>query len=251
MPAEKLTNPHRQGGGQGPPGLRVLVVYLRPVARPGLLAGLARLGLFVIESDSVDESLRLDGTGFGADLAIVSGDSGPEHASAVRTVSEGLTPAVVAICPPGSSTGAVEEAGAMAFAFDPGPPDLAAAVAPAARLARTRRGTNELAANGSVSVFGTLRMKTEPPRLESAGRLIKLSSTEYAVLGALARRKGDPVGTGELAEAIPSKKDPPKGDTGRTLIRPAVARLRRKAARLGGEPLALSSVRGFGYVLTD
>ncbi len=251
MPPEETIAETPDGDWMTHPGLTALVVCLRPVGRPDLLAGLARLGLFVLESPGAEESLQLRNSSLQPDLAIIAGDCSVGHAAAIRTVAEGLTPAVVALCPPDADTSAVHEAGAVAVAAGDSTSNLTSLIAPVARFARSRQRPPEAGPDAPVAVFGTLRLKSEPARLESGGRLIKLSEMEHAVLGTLARRKGDPVGTAELSEAVHPKKGLQAADVGPALIAPTVARLRRKAARLGGEPLALSSVRGFGYVLTE
>lgn len=86
-----------------------------------------------------------------------------------------------------------------------------------------------------------LRVDTSAQRVERAGRVIVLTTKEYALLEFFARNAGRVVGRGEISEHVWDENFDPVSN----LIEVYVQRLRRK---LGPPPL-LDTRRGSGYVL--
>ena len=231
-----------------PPGLTALIVYMRPTHRPALLEPLAELGLFIheITSDQIPDVLAAPS--MTPDVIAVVGEEHPEHLKVVRELVSRLTPALLAIWPDGQDTSTVQASGAMAVISDGQAGVLTTAMAPVARLARTLRETRQIALRKPIAVFGGLNLRSDPARLETESRSVRLSAAEYAAVGLLATSLGRPVPSAALELAAREAGDSDEESDHR--LAPMIARLRRKAAQLGGQAVLLSSVRGFGYVLT-
>lgn len=84
------------------PGLHATILYLRPYLRPPLLAGLARLGVFVSEHTDSTTLAQLDDrepTG----LLLVIGEDQPKHALLAAALAKTSSAVMIAIVPPGQS----------------------------------------------------------------------------------------------------------------------------------------------------
>lgn len=108
--------------------------------------------------------------------------------------------------------------------------------------AAMRRRPRSARERGRIVVDG-LVVDTARHDVVSHGRPLRLSPIEFRLLEQLARREGEVVTHAELAAAA----WPDSGENGPALLKPHVARLRRKLAS-GGAPIP-RSVRGLGYQL--
>ena len=96
----------------------------------------------------------------------------------------------------------------------------------------------------SVLEVDDLKVDTRARRIERGGRLIQLTSKEYALLEYLARRRGEVVGRADIAEHVWDDSFDPMSN----LIEVYVQRLRRKVD--DGHPIKLIHTRrGAGYTL--
>jgi two-component system copper resistance phosphate regulon response regulator CusR len=93
----------------------------------------------------------------------------------------------------------------------------------------------------SVLTIGDLRVATSGQRVERGGRVIELTTKEYALLEYFARNAGRVIGRAEISEHVWDEHFDPVSN----LIEVYVQRLRRK---LGSPPL-LHTRRGAGYLL--
>ena len=221
--------------------LRALAVYLRPLPRRELLGTLAGLGVFVTEHAGGGDVVALART-LRADFALVVAVTA-EDVRVVQALASTVPGGVVAILPAGLDHGAFEQGGVPAVLEDgeleSGLALTVARVAVGARRARTGEGT------GRQLVFVTLEFQEQPPLLRRGERAVPLSRSEREVLAQLQRAQGRPVAHRELLRCVSTEAEVHPG-----LLKAVVLRLRRKAAGLGGDPEALTSVRGFGYALT-
>ncbi len=90
--------------------------------------------------------------------------------------------------------------------------------------------------------FGDLRVDPRAPTVDAAGRAIRLSPREHALLSHLVRRAGDTASRREILSEVFGYEF----DTGTNLIDVHVAHLRRKIA---GARTRIETVRGAGYRL--
>jgi len=106
--------------------------------------------------------------------------------------------------------------------------------------ARLRRPTLQ---RGSAVVSGPVRIDLHSREVSSGGALVGLTATEYAVLTAIARRRGAPVTRQSLLELLEGVKDGADG-----ALDVHVSRLRKKLGDGGGQ---IVTVWGIGYRLRD
>ena len=235
------------GGGARaapPPALTALVLYLRPAPRRAILELLADLGIRVVEHQGragAREVARAAAT----EMTLLVPDI-----EADQRDGPGLIPALdgpLVVClKPGTATVPYFESGAELCLFDDdlGPAALAA-------LARVAGEARALRANAAPSVsprplFGDLAYDGAQAALRRGSKSVALSRSERAVLDRLCETRGKPVELDELERAaIPEGMSVQPG-----FLKAVILRLRRKAEELGGDPLMLRTVRGFGYVLT-
>ena len=226
-----------------PPGLTTALIYLRPVPRARLLGMLANLGVFVREYQTLPV-LELWGEAPECELALLAGLNDPAHIAAAERLVSSVTPAVVALVPDEVTALAYERVGVLKTVRDAELDGaLVAAIGSAAQHARTRRETGRLV--DSVAV-GDVRVSVQAGRLEGNGRGVGLSGTELKILRRLTATPGVPVSSSELEGEV---QDSPESSAGGSELRATILRLRRKLEQVGGNPLQLGTVRGFGYVL--
>lgn len=223
------------------PVLEASILYLRPSLRIHLLGALTELGVFVSESASVSAAaVAVARIAAEADLLVLVCDDSPEHLALIAGLPPGAAPVVVAVTPPGTSQARMAEAGAFSCCDDE--TSRSALLAALTLAAGHSRRTRLLRNAGSATLFGDIVFQPNPPLLMREGSAVALSQSEGRVLTALVAARGEPVEKRLL------------GNQGEQFINPAnlktiVMRLRRKVAKLGGDPVMLCSVRGFGYVL--
>ncbi len=226
-----------------PPGLTAAIVYLRPVARGELLTSLSNLGVFVREYQSLPV-VELWTEGRECDLAIIVGSKDPAHIAATRRISEAITPATLCILPDESAEAAYFDAGALTAVLDA---ELSVSLVPAIGLAAQRARQRQRSGVATETIFvGPIRFSVTSGRLECNGRATGLSQVERKVLRRLTVSPGVPVSAAELEiEVQPETSErPPHGSE----LRATILRIRRKLEQVGGNPLMLGTVRGFGYV---
>lgn len=225
-----------------PPGLTAAVVYLRPLARAEMLTTLANLGVFVREYQSLPV-IELWNEGRDCDLAIVVGSRDPAHIAATERICQAVTPATIALLPDDSAESGYRNAGAIAVVIDS---DLSAALVPAVGAAAQKARSRQRAGGASETVFvGPIRFSISTGRLECNGRATGLSQVERKVFHRLTASPGVPVSAAELeCEVQPEANRAPHGSE----LRATILRIRRKLEQVGGNPLMLGTVRGFGYV---
>jgi two-component system copper resistance phosphate regulon response regulator CusR len=95
-----------------------------------------------------------------------------------------------------------------------------------------------------VLAIDDLRIDTRARRVERAGRVIPLTTKEYALLEYLTRRQGEVVGRADIAEHVWDDSFDPMSN----LIEVYIQRLRRKIDD-GHEPKLIRTHRGAGYTL--
>lgn len=227
------------------PGLRALVVYLRPAPRRRLLNLLIDAGMFVIEHEGAATALST-ALGTRSDLVVVVGRAAPEDAELAGALLKALSSVLVAIVPPGTAGAGYLAAGA-AHVIDEGLADaeIAARIGAAAGRARWLRELGERAAE--LLVFRDIRFRTLPPELVRGSRSVPLTRVETAVLLHLARSLTRPVQTGDLVRHLAGTSSRPEIHA--AYLKTIVLRIRRKVEDLGGDPTMLRSVRGVGYML--
>jgi hypothetical protein len=231
------------------PAMTALLVYLRPLARQQLLPVLAELGVFVHEVAPEQLPIILKGGVVSSDLVIVAGEADSEHLRLVRDLTRQVSTAVLAIAPDENAAPALEQAGALATVGERELPyALGEKLLFVARIARRLRSGKQAATERTV--FGRLRFQDDPARLVAGDRAVSLTPIERAILVALCGVPGVAVeGTTleQLALRHRGELAPPALRHSRT--RAAILGLRRKAEALGGDPMLLGAVRGYGYVL--
>ena len=156
-----------------------------------------------------------------------------------RLRAEGLSIPILMLTARGGPDQRVEGLDAGADDYLPKPyhfPELLARV-----RALLRRGP---ALTPSVLSFHDLTVDTRARRVERAGRIISLTTKEYALLEYLVRRQGDVVGRADIAEHVWDDSFDPMSN----LIEVYIQRLRRKVD--DGERVKLIQTRrGAGYSL--
>ncbi len=220
--------------------MRILVVEDEPVAAAVLAKGLrehayavdiAGDGRSALEQVSVNDYdlLILD--------VLLPGINGLELCGHLR--ADGVTAPILMLTARGGPDQRVEGLDAGADDYLPKPyhfPELLARV-----RALLRRGP---ALASSVLTLEDLTVDTRARRVERAGRVIQLTTKEYALLEYLARRRGEVVGRANIAEHVWDDSFDPMSN----LIEVYIQRLRRKID--DGHPLKLIRThRGAGYTL--
>jgi two-component system copper resistance phosphate regulon response regulator CusR len=105
-----------------------------------------------------------------------------------------------------------------------------------------RRGP---ALSSALVLVEDLQVDTRARRVERAGKVIPLTTKEYALLEYLARRQGEVVGRADIAEHVWDDSFDPMSN----LIEVYIQRLRRKIDD-GHRMKLIQTRRGLGYVLT-
>ena len=225
-----------------PPGLTAALIYLRPVPRARLLAMFADLGVFVREYQALPV-IELWTEGQNCDLALVVGGNDPSHIAATARIVSAITPAVVVLVPDSVSGEVYRATGVIAtLSDDEVEASLVSAVAAAAKRARNRR---ESGVNLDTVLVGDVRFAVAAGRLECNGRMLGLSPVEQKILRRLSASPGVPVSAQELEGEVKDTRETKHGSE----LRATILRIRRKLEQVGGNPLLLGTVRGFGYVL--
>ncbi len=226
-----------------PPGLNAALIYLRPVPRARLLGVLANLGVFVREYQSLPV-LEIWAEAPECELALLAGTNDPAHVAAAERLVSSVTPAVVALVPDEVTAHAYERAGVLKTVRDAELDGaLIAAIGTAAQHARMRR---EAGRNVESVTVGEVHFSVQSGRLECNGRGVGLSGTELKILRRLTATPGVPVSASDLEGEVAVSSDSPAGGSE---LRATILRLRRKLEQVGGNPMQLGTVRGFGYVL--
>ena len=223
------------------PALEASILYLRPSLQIHLLSALTDLGIFVSESTSVrPAALAVARVSANADLLVLVCDDSPEHCAVISALPARDRPGDRGDCPAALQRGANHQRwSACLLQRRNVRSSLLGALTSAATHSRRLQLARE---TGAATLFGDVVFQNNPPLLMREGSAVALSRSEGRALAALIAARGEPVGKRLL------------GDQGEQAINPAnlktiVMRLRRKAATLGGDPVMLGSVRGFGYVL--
>jgi hypothetical protein len=174
-----------------------------------------------------------------ADIGVLVARPATNHRDVARELIEQVGPSLI-VCVPGVDPGEYMELGAMTALTDDELGDVArlAVVAQRARLMRTSPrapATASCSATWSCGFRGALRR----------GRVsVPLSRSGREVVRALAANLGRPVSQAELERhACPGVPAHPG------FLKAVVLRVRRKVEEIGGDPLLLRTVRGFGYIL--
>ncbi len=227
-----------------PPGLTAALVYLRPIPRVRLLNTLANLGVFVREYQALPV-IELWNEGHECDLALIAGGNDPSHIAATARMVSAITPAVVALVPDEHAREAFRGTGVITTLCDEElESSLVNAIGLAAQRARSRR---ESGANVDTVLVGDVRFAISAGRLECNGRALGLSPFEQRILRRLTASPGIPVSATELEGDVEDSRESPRGSE----LRAAILRIRRKLEQVGGNPLMLGTVRGFGYVVVS
>jgi two-component system copper resistance phosphate regulon response regulator CusR len=220
--------------------MRILIVEDEPVAATVLAKGLrehayavdvAGDGLVALEQAIVNDYdlMILD--------VLLPGINGVELCGRLR--AEGITAPILMLTARGEPDQRVQglDAGADDYLAKPYHfPELLARV-----RALLRRGP---ALASSVLTVDDLTIDTRARRIERAGRAIQLTTKEYALLEYLARRGGEVVGRGDIAEHVWDDSSDPMSN----LIEVYIQRLRRKVDD-GHAVKLIHTRRGAGYTL--
>jgi len=220
--------------------MRILVVEDEPIAATVLAKGL-REHAYAVDVASDGSAAFEQATVNDYDLMIVDvllpGMNGVELCGRLR--ADGVTAPILMLTARGEPDQRVQglDAGADDYLSKPYHfPELLARV-----RALLRRGP---ALASSVLEIDDLKVDTRARRIERGGRLIQLTSKEYALLEYLARRRGEVVGRADIAEHVWDDSFDPMSN----LIEVYVQRLRRKVD--DGYPVKLIHTRrGAGYTL--
>ena len=220
--------------------MRILVVEDEPVAATVLAKGL-REHAYAVDVAGDGGSAFEHATVNDYDLMIVDvllpGMNGLELCGRLR--KDGVTAPILMLTARGEPDQRVEglDAGADDYLAKPYHfPELLARV-----RALLRRGP---ALASLVLEVDDLRIDTRARRVERAGKLVLLTTKEYALLEYLARRRGDVVGRADIAEHVWDDSFDPMSN----LIEVYIQRLRRKID--DGQPVRLIHThRGAGYTL--
>jgi hypothetical protein len=229
---------------QASPGLTADVLYLRPAMRSPLLQVLAELGVFIRETAPPAQG-NLTAEAQQAEFLVLIGDSSAENRRLIRLAAMVRGVPVAVVLPPSGDKDAVMKAGAVASAYEnEGIAGLRNAVGKAAQVARALRGGDDEAPE-PATVFGRLELHHSPAELSAGDDVIPLSRVEYQILSDLAWARGALVPKTALQTHLLRAGEP----TSPGYLKAVVARIRRKAASIGGNPQLLTAVRGSGYVL--
>ncbi|HVG56348.1 MAG TPA: response regulator transcription factor [Vicinamibacterales bacterium] len=220
--------------------MRILVVEDEPIAATVLAKGL-REHAYAVDVAGDGCAAFEQATINDYDLMIVDvllpGMNGVELCARLR--ADGVTAPILMLTARGEPDQRVQglDAGADDYLSKPYHfPELLARV-----RALLRRGP---ALASSVLEVDDLKVDTRARRIERGGRLIQLTSKEYALLEYLARRRGEVVGRADIAEHVWDDSFDPMSN----LIEVYVQRLRRKVD--DGHPIKLIHTRrGAGYTL--
>ena len=220
--------------------MRILVVEDEPVAATVLAKGL-REHAYAVDVAGDGRSAFEHATVNDYDLMIVDvllpGMNGLELCGRLR--KDGVTAPILMLTARGEPDQRVEGLDAGADDYLPKPyhfPELLARV-----RALLRRGP---ALASVVLEVDDLRIDTRARRVERAGKLVLLTTKEYALLEYLARRRGEVVGRADIAEHVWDDSFDPMSN----LIEVYIQRLRRKID--DGHPVRLIHThRGAGYTL--
>lgn len=222
------------------PGLTALVVYLRPAPRGRLLTTLAELGIFVTEYQG-STGFRELAARMRADIGVLVAGSAAEHGDVARELLDQVGPSLVVCVPPGIDPGEYLDVGATTVLTDDDLGDMTR-LAGVAHRARAQRSAPRVPADGVV--FGDVELRLSPPALRRGRVSVPLSRSEREVVRVLAVNLGRPVSQAELERhACPGAPAHPG------FLKAVVLRVRRKVEEIGGDPLLLRTVRGFGYIL--
>jgi DNA-binding response OmpR family regulator len=176
--------------------MRAAVAYLRPFEREKLLAGLANLGVFVVEQQGRWPAAPINDS---VDLVILV-CHGHDDLDLIRTLAH-HGPILVAIVPTTAVVSECVAAGAdisLADAEFIESPRLALAVA--ARLARQRKaGAHDESPTPRTIAFGGVVFSSESCSLHNGRSRVPLSRTERDILLCLAADPGVPVRSEVLA----------------------------------------------------
>ena len=220
--------------------MRILVVEDEPVAATVLAKGL-REHAYAVDVASDGDTAFEQATVNDYDLMIVDvllpGMNGLELCGRLR--SDGVTAPILMLTARGEPDQRVQGLDAGADDYLPKPyhfPELLARV-----RALLRRGPS--LAPQTVDV-DDLRIDTRARRVERGGRPVQLTSKEYALLEYLARRRGEVVGRGDIAEHVWDDSFDPMSN----LIEVYIQRLRRKVDD-GHRVRLIHTRRGAGYTL--
>jgi two-component system copper resistance phosphate regulon response regulator CusR len=220
--------------------MRILIVEDEPVAAAVLAKGLREHAYAVdVAGDgtaALEQAIVND-----YDLMIVDvllpGINGVELCGRLR--ADGMTAPILMLTARGEPDQRVQglDAGADDYLAKPYHfPELLARV-----RALLRRGP---ALASSVLTVADLTIDTRARRIERAGRAIQLTTKEYALLEYLARRGGEVVGRGDIAEHVWDDSFDPMSN----LIEVYIQRLRRKVDD-GHAVKLIHTRRGAGYTL--
>ena len=220
--------------------MRILIVEDEPVAATVLAKGLREHAYAVdVAGDGTaafEQAIAND-----YDLMILDvllpGINGVELCGRLR--ADGVTAPILMLTARGEPDQRVQglDAGADDYLAKPYHfPELLARV-----RALLRRGP---ALASSVLTVDDLTVDTRARRIERAGRLIQLTTKEYALLEYLARRTGEVVGRGDIAEHVWDDSFDPMSN----LIEVYIQRLRRKVDD-GHAVKLIHTRRGAGYTL--
>jgi DNA-binding response OmpR family regulator len=220
--------------------MRILVVEDEPVAATVLAKGL-REHAYAVDVAGDGRSAFAHATVNDYDLMIVDvllpGMNGLELCGRLR--KDGVTAPILMLTARGEPDQRVEGLDAGADDYLPKPyhfPELLARV-----RALLRRGP---ALASLVLEADDLRIDTRARRVERAGKLVLLTTKEYALLEYLARRRGEVVGRADIAEHVWDDSFDPMSN----LIEVYIQRLRRKIDD-GHAVRLIHTHRGAGYTL--
>lgn len=221
--------------------MRILVVEDEPAAAAVLAKGLREHAYAVDVAANADDALEQVGIN-DYDLAILDvllpGINGLELCRQLR--AQGTTLPILMLTARGGLDQRVEGLDAGADDYLPKPyhfPELLARV-----RALLRRGP---ALASAVMTVEDLTLDTRARRVERGGRVIQLTTKEYALLEYLVRRRGEAVGRADIAEHVWDDSFDPMSN----LIEVYIQRLRRKIDD-GHDLKLIQTRRGAGYTLT-
>jgi two-component system copper resistance phosphate regulon response regulator CusR len=221
--------------------MRILVVEDEEIAATVLAKGLREHAYAVDVAGDGDEALEHLGAN-DYDLVILDvllpGASGLDLCRQFR--DQGTTVPILMLTARGGLDQRVEGLDAGADDYLPKPyhfPELLARI-----RALLRRGP---ALSSALVLVEDLQVDTRARRVERAGKVIPLTTKEYALLEYLARRQGEVVGRADIAEHVWDDSFDPMSN----LIEVYIQRLRRKIDD-GHRMKLIQTRRGLGYVLT-
>jgi DNA-binding response OmpR family regulator len=221
--------------------MRILVVEDEPAGAAVLAKGLREHAYAVDVAADADDALEQVGIN-DYDLAILDvllpGVNGLDLCRQLR--AQGTKLPILMLTARGGLDQRVEGLDAGADDYLPKPyhfPELLARV-----RALLRRGP---ALASAVMTIEDLSVDTRARRVERGGRVIQLTTKEYALLEYLVRRRGEVVGRADIAEHVWDDSFDPMSN----LIEVYIQRLRRKIDD-GYDLKLIQTRRGAGYTLT-